>query len=274
MGGFFMPLFPSLLRERRVWLATGLALIAVVFSRFTVGSSTAIKLVVETGYWVVLILLVWFGVSLVRLARQTSFDWKVWRHHRHAMLVIAATAAVLLAHEKYGFKILADEYLLLGTSENLHYERHAAYPLRATNVQGPFQITESHIDKRPILFPVLVSLAHDLTGYRPENAFYVNTLLGFTFLALLWALGLKVGRSAWAGGLLVLLFGGLPLFAQQMKGGGFDLLNLVMLATVLLLGIRYAERGDGLSLSAFVGAALLLAYARYESILMLYRWWA
>jgi hypothetical protein len=240
-----------------------------VLSRFTLGPAAAVTVVVKCGYWVVLVLLAFFGFCLVRLAREAAFDWRMWKTHRAAMLTIAATAAVLFAHERYGFKILADEYLLLGTSENLHYERQAAYPLRATDVQGPFQITESHIDKRPILFPVLVSLAHDLTGYRPENAFYVNTLLGLVFLALLWAIGEKVGRSAWAGAVLVLLFGGLPLFAQQLKGGGFDLLNLVVLATVLLLGIRYAERRDASSLSAYCGAVLLLAYARYESILVL-----
>jgi hypothetical protein len=66
-----------------------------------------------------------------------------------------------------------------------------------------------------------------------------------------------------------------------MKGGGFELLNLVMLATVLLLGIRLAERRDQASVEAFTYAAVLLAYTRYESILVLlpaaalivWTWW-
>jgi hypothetical protein len=109
----------------------------------------------------------------------------------------------------------------------------------------------------------------------------VNTVLGFVFLMLVFLIGRNIGGSVWAGALLVLLFGGLPLLGQQMKGGGFELLNLVMLATVLLLGIRLAERRVEPSVEAFTYAAVLLAYTRYESILVLlpaaalivWTWW-
>jgi hypothetical protein len=119
------------------------------------------------------------------------------------------------------------------------------------------------------LFQFVVSLAHDLTGYRPENAFYVNTVLGFVFLALLYFLGLKIGRSRWAGALLVLLFTGLPLLSQQMTGGGFELLNLVMLCALVLLAVRFAESPAEMTLAALVYCAVLVGYTRYESIIVL-----
>ncbi len=96
-------------------------------------------------------------------------------------------------------QILADEVLLLGTSMGLHYERVAAYPVRATDVQGPFLILDHVLDKRPLLFPVLAASIHDLTGYRPENVFYLNMGLAGIFLAVAYLLGVNAGRGRWPG---------------------------------------------------------------------------
>lgn len=256
-------------RDRRLLLLALLAVLAVVVSRYALPNEAAVKTVVKGGYWVLLGLLGYFGYVAFHVAREGWRQRPVGRADALILAAVIGAGGVLLAHERYGFKILADETLLLGTSMGMHYERSAAYPIRASDVQGPFQILQNIIDKRPLFYPFLVSLAHDLTGYRPANAFYVNTVLGFVFLGLLALIGRKVAKSDWAAVLLVLLFAGLPLYAQQMKGGGFELLNLVMLASVLLLAIRYAERRDERTLEALCYAAVLLSFTRYESILML-----
>jgi hypothetical protein len=136
------------------------------------------------------------------------------------------------------------------------------------------------MDKRPLFFPFLVSLLHDLTGYRPSNAFVLNGGLTFGFLGLVCALGRQLaGRLAgWLG---VSLFAGLPLLAHNATGGGFELLNLVMILATLLLGARLVERRDEPALTAFCFAAILLAQVRYESVifllpvamLVLWVWW-
>ncbi len=270
-----------IVRDRRVQLAALLAVLTVVLSRYTFSSSAAMSIVVKGGYWALLCIATYFGYTLFRIARELLARRKLVRSDVGVICLVLSVGGILMAHERYGFKMLADELLLLGTSMGMHYERDVAYPVRATDVQGPFQILQNNIDKRPFFYPFVVSLAHDFTGYRPENGFYVNTVLGFLFLGLVYLIGRRIGGSVWPGVLLVLLFGGLPLFAQQMKGGGFELLNLVMLATVLLLGIRLAERRDESSLEAFCYAAILLAYTRYESVLVLvpvaalimWTWW-
>lgn len=276
-----MSLLRMLVRDRRVWLVVLLALLAVVVGRHALSENAALATVVNAGYWVVLLIFGYFAYLVGRIVLQA------WRRHgfsranQGVLCLVLVSGAVLLAHERYGFKILADELLLEGTSMGMHYDRHAAYPVRATNVQGPFIITQSVLDKRPLLYPFLVSLAHDLTGYRVENAFYVNTVLGFVFLGLIYLVGRRIGGSLWAGVMLVLLFAGLPLLSQQMKGGGFELLNLVVITTVLLLAIHFAERRDEASEEALCAAALLLAFTRYESIILLvpvaalvvWAWW-
>jgi hypothetical protein len=256
-------------RDRRVWLLGLLAVLAIVVSRYTLSASAAVTVVVHGGYWALVLIFGYFAYLVGRIARDTWRQCRFGRADAAILCLILASGSVLLAHERYGFKILADEVLLTGTSMGMHYDRITAYPIRATDVQGPFQILQNVIDKRPFFYPFLVSLAHDLTGYRVANAFYVNTVLGFVFLGLVYLIGRKIGGSLWTGVVLVLLFAGLPLLSQQMKGAGFELLNLVMISAVLLLAIRFAERRDEPSLEALCFAAVLLAYTRYESVLLL-----
>lgn len=271
----------TLLRDQRVWLTALYAILAIIVSRFAITSQTAIVWVVKGGYWAVLLASGVFAWATWQTFRDQIKALRFGRQQFVVLALIAAAGGVLLAHERYGFKVLADEELLVGTSMGMHYGREVAYPIRASDIQGPFQILQSVLDKRPFFYPFLVSLVHDFTGYRVENAFYVNTFLGFVFLGLLFTIGRRLGGSDWPGALLILLFAGLPLLSQQMKGGGFDLLNLVMMSAVLILAIRYAERRDVPSLNALCYAGVLLSYTRYESIVMLvpvavlilWSWW-
>jgi hypothetical protein len=273
--------FSTVIRDRRVWLTGLMAILAIVISRFSVSGATAIVWVVKAGYWAVLASLTLFIIALWRTLRDEVRSVRFGRPQLYIVALIAAAGGVLLAHDRYGFKILADEELLVGTSMGMHFNREVAYPVRATNIQGPFQLLQSVLDKRPFFYPFLVSLAHDLTGYRPENAFYVNTVLGFVFLTVIFVLGRKLGGSDWAGVFLILLFTGLPLMAQQVKGGGFDLLNMLMLAVVLLLAMRFAEKRDAVTQEALCLAGVLLGFSRYESVLLLlpiavlvlWAWW-
>jgi hypothetical protein len=137
-------------------------------------------------------------------------------------------------------------------------------PFRGNDTHGVFVIVEGVLDKRPLLFPFLESIVHDLAGYRPENAFVLNGMLTFVFLGLVNATGRMLsGRIAgWIG---VALFAGLPLLGQNATGGGFELLNIVMILATLLLGARFIARRDDDSFVALVYSALLLAQVRYES---------
>ncbi len=241
----------------------------------------AISAAVKSGYWVMLGTLALFVRAAWRVARESWRARRPGRIEAGALALVLAGGAVLLAHEQQGFKILEDEVLLLGTSMSMHLDRLAAYPVRAHDVQGPFHLTQHVLDKRPFFFPFLVALTHDLTGYRPTNPFYVNAALGFGLLAMVWLLGRNIGGSPWAGAGAVLLFTGLPLLAQQMAGGGMDLLNLVMLAAVVWLAREFAVKRAADTQEALVLGAVLLAYSRYESVLfllpvavlVLWAWW-
>ena len=250
--------------ERRFWLFGAVAALTVAVGFKLVPDKYALSVVSNAGYWFVLVAFILFLTSLwrsfgasIRALSIRSVDWVT-------VAVIAVSGTVLLVHESFGFKIVMDEIMLLGTSMSMHLSRVALVPMRANDIQGVFTIVSGVLDKRPLFFPFLVSLIHDLTGYRPENAFILNGILSFVFLGLANAAGRILGGRS--GGIFaVLLFAGLPLLAQNATGGGFELLNIVMILATLLLGVRFVRLRDEDSLSAFVSSAILMTQVRYES---------
>lgn len=262
------PASALLASNRRIWLFLLSALVAIVVGFFALSDRMAMLFVANGSFWMVLVT---FGIFLHALWRTYRADLPSlhWRKLDWATVaVVTLGGIVLLVHETFGFKILMDEIMLLGTSMNMHFNKTALMPIRGNDIQGSFVILDGLLDKRPFFFPFLVSLLHDLTGYRPANAFILNGMLTFVFLGLVNALGrMLAGRLAgWLG---VALFAGLPLLAHNATGAGFELLNLVMILGTLLLGARYIERADEASCTAFVFSGMLLAQVRYESVLYL-----
>lgn len=276
-----MPFLRELLRERRVQLALLTAVLAVVLGFWAIPTDAGLRLVIYGGYWVILLTTALFVWALWRSVRPT---WAMWRGepgHRWPWAVIAGCTLVLIVHEAYGFKILMDEAMLLGTSMSMHLEKTALVPMRAHDILGYFQVLDGQLDKRPLFFPFLVSVLHDLTGYRPENPWVLNTILTPVFLGLVYALGRKLTLRPAGGVAAVLLLTSLPLLAQNVTGAGFELLNLTMLAATLWLGIRWLEQRTPDRLTAFCLSGVLLAQVRYESVvfllpvalLILWGWW-
>ncbi len=262
------PLLAAFVSDRRCWLFALIAALAGVLGFVSVPDQLAIKLVSKVGFWFVLAA---FVIWVRALWLTFSTDLKAWSWRRAdwaSVVVVAVGGMVLLAHESFGFKIVMDEIMLLGTSMSMHLDKTALTPLRGNDIQGAFVILEGIVDKRPLFFPFLVSLLHDVTGYRPANAFVPNGALTFIFLGLVFITGrMLAGRVAgWLG---VVLLAGLPLLAHNSTGGGFELLNLTMILAALLLGVRWLDKRDGSSLTAFCFSGLLLAQVRYESVIFL-----
>lgn len=269
-----------ILSDKRVWLLVLAGALAAALGFFAIPGVAAINFVSKTGYWFVLASFLLFGRALwltlrdeVGALRWRTIDWA-------SVAVVGLGGLILLVHESFGFKIVMDEIMLLGTSMSMHFDRTVLTPMRGNDIQGAFVILDGIMDKRPLFFPFLLSVLHDLTGYRPANAFLLNGVLTFVFLGLIQLAGrLLAGRRAgWLG---VLLFAGLPLLGQNATGGGFELLNLVMIVATFLLGVRFAARRDEASLTALCFSGLLLAQVRYEStlyllpvaLLVLWVWW-
>ncbi|HVU23248.1 MAG TPA: hypothetical protein VHE13_03920, partial [Opitutus sp.] len=182
-----------LLRDRRLWLFALTAALAVVLGFFTFSADASIRAVIYGGYWAMLVLAALFGWSLWRVGRASWPGWTATRQWRRwPAALVGGCGLLLLVQERFGFKILMDEVMLLGTSMSLHFDRTALVAMRGNDIQGAFQLLGGQLDKRPLFHPFLLSVLHDLTGYRPENAFVLNVILTFVLLGLAYHVGRRL----------------------------------------------------------------------------------
>lgn len=256
------------------------SVLAVIIGFVTVPPEQALWLIKYAGYWLILATSALAAWQIGRAIRRSLVGFRFDRSEAPSLAAVPAAWILLLVHEPFSFKILMDETMLLGTSMSMHLDKLVQTPFRGHDIQGAYVLLEGVVDKRPYFFPFILSLLHDVTGYRPENAFLLNSGLGLLFLFLLYVVGRRIaGRTAAAVG--VLLFAGLPLLGQNISGGGFELLNLVMVTLTLWLGIRFAETRETPELSALCLSTILLAQTRYESalfvlpvvLIILWVWW-
>lgn len=260
----------SFLRRSDVRLAVfGASSVAAVYFGFiAVSVKQAESLVRTRGYFVM-------------LAAVALFGWSCWRMRRHgplltepltrpqtwmAGLAVALFSLLAINAEPYRSKILNDEFVLQSTAFNLHHYREVATMVRGYEIDGVFVSTDNYLDKRPYLYPFLVGLAHDLSGYRLANAYVVNSILTPITLALAFLFGRML--AGYRSGMLALFFlGTLPLLGQNATGSGMELTNVLMILVALVLGTAYVDQPSETRLAAFLLAVVLLAQSRYESAL-------
>lgn len=233
------------------------------------------------GYHFVFIAFALWVAALWRLWQRRAPGVAMGRGEMLAVfLVIGLFSSIAISAEPFRCKVLYDEFVLQSTAYNMHYFRDAATMVRGYDILGVFLSTDSYLDKRPNFFPFLISLVHDLTGYRTTNAFLLNALLYPVTLSLIYYMGRRLNGLR-GGFLAMLLLGSLPLLAQNATGSGMELLNIAMILAVSCLGASYLRRPDPARLSALIVGAVLLAQTRYESaiyvlpvaVIILMGWW-
>ncbi|MBX3462876.1 MAG: glycosyltransferase family 39 protein [Planctomycetes bacterium] len=182
-----------------------------------------------------------------------------------ALIGAAALVLVVVAVSPPALRVQFDESTLVAVSQGMHHERAALLATGAVPYDGGVLRLESTVDKRPPLFPFLVSLVHDLTGARIANAFAVNAvLLGGLLLLAFAALRPRLGTTAALAAPLLLL--AVPLTGIVATSAGFDLLAGLLFAAVLLAALRFAAAPDGRRAAVLLALGGLFAQARYESL--------
>lgn len=235
---------------------------------FRVAPSTAEYIVGSFGYYLMAGLVTVWAISFGRSLRAQPIQCPSRVRFLKIAAVVGAATYLCLALEPMQFKIVMDEPLLASTAQMMHEDRLALVPNRGVDSTGFYELYEGTTDKRPLLYPFLVSLLHDLTGYRVANSFVVNALLTPVFWTLVWALGASLRRRDSDGFLAVALLATAPLLANLATSGGFDWLHGTLLLTLLWVTRRWERTPDSTAAQATVVATLgLIANTRYEGLL-------
>lgn len=250
-------------------LLFGLVAVASFALGFLVfGVNQARYLVKHFGYYTIALTFAWavFATPRVVAAALPGLRAITRRERWQAIAVIAACTLVAVLTVPIGYKILYDEMVLQATAADMHLFREVSTMVRAYTVDGVFVPLDTYLDKRPMFFPFLVSLLHDLTGYREANAFALNVGLMPVVLGQVYLLTRRIANHAGAIAAVVAL-GTLSTLAYSATSAGMEILNLAMLLAVIQVAVLFLEAPDAPRLSLLVLAAVLLAQTRYESSL-------
>ena len=217
------------------------------------------------GYWTVAALVVvWVVMAAAILRAGVRTFW--CRLRASGLIWVLLAWLFLIGREPTEFKVLMDEPMLVSASQGMHFQRSTTIPLRSYEIGGSKEYWGSFQDKRPPLFPFILSLVHDATGYRVENVFWLNKVLLLVFLILAWLAGNQLDEKL-GGGLAMLWFCGWPILAQNACGGGFEIFNLTLIIIVFLAARRFLANSDDRTEAFLLCSCQLLAHTRYESVL-------
>lgn len=253
----------------KLGLAAISSAIALLLPLQVLSHSQSILIVRNAGYWLMLLccgLFLWKVYSEFRKTKWLQVS-DYFKAHWFGCLLAGIIAIALSTRDATGFKILYDEHVLSSTARSMHIDQIAYVQAAGHFIDGELVATVGNTDKRPLLFPFMLSIVHNVFGYDVANAFVLNAALGFVTLALLYGLVARLCSRSY-GILSLLLFGGLPLLAQNVTGGGYELFNLCLILALALTAAHYFGRDSqqgGLDL--MIMSSVLLANVRYESIL-------
>lgn len=238
---------------------------------FSIGDITRTQrvFVATTYYCLMALVLCWAGTYL-HAARDVRKEQVVaWIKENWPGLVVAfaVTLIAALAIEP-ALRMLSDEANLVGTSKNLFASKEPTFTVSGKYYYDSYWDVDVGIDRRPTLFPFLVSLIHSALGYSYRNVFLCNLLLLPPFLLASYRLAKPLGGATFAV-VASLLVAAHPVTLLAVRSGGFDFIA----AFFALLSIKsfcdFARDQAPAKLAILWLNLCMFAEVRYESALFI-----
>jgi 4-amino-4-deoxy-L-arabinose transferase-like glycosyltransferase len=218
------------------------------------------------GTYFMLLTMVAFWASTYLLAlRGTSRDALVaWLKDNWRGLVLAAVVSlVAILAIQPALRVLADETNLLGVSKNLYFNKTADFATTGKWYYETYWNLNVTMDRRPALFPFLVSLIHAFRGYSYTNAFHLNAILIPLYVFVAYRLAKVLGGEAFgilAGAFVVAH----PITLISARSGGFDLMAGFFALVSVKCFLDYAKEPTANRLALLWLNLCMLAHVRYE----------
>jgi hypothetical protein len=218
-----------------------------------------------TYYLLMALVVAWVTVhsgAARNLTRAEAWAWL--RDNRWGLAVAAGVTVVAALAVHPALRILADETNLLGTSKSFFDHKTATFTVAGKSYYDTFWDAGTVIDRRPSLFPFLVSLVHALRGYAPTNVFLFNLLVLPFFVLTSYRLAKLLGGETVgvAAGLLVAAH---PITIICVRSGGFDFLTAFFSVLVLKSFLDHCRAPSADRLAMLWMNVCMFAEIRYET---------
>jgi hypothetical protein len=228
------------------------------------------KLFVHTTYFFLMATLLCWAGAYLHAARDVRREAvAAWIRANWPGLVIAVVVtAVAAAAIHPALRILSDEADLVGTSKNLFASRTATFTVSGKYYYDSYWDIDVVVDRRPALFPFLVSLVHVVRGYSYANVFTFNLLLLPAFILVAYRLAKSLAGETF-GVLAALLVASHPITLIAVRSGGFDFIA-AFFSLLIIKSLSDHVRAPSASTLAILWMNLcMFAEIRYESALFI-----
>jgi hypothetical protein len=232
--------------------------------------ATSQYLFVNTAYYfLTATVLCWLGVHL-HAARDLRKDVvRAWVEENWPGLLVAFTVTLIAALAvEPALRMLSDEANLVGTSKNLFASKTATFTISGKNYYDSYWDVDVAIDRRPALYPFLVSLVHTACGYSHRNAFHFNLLVLPAFLLLAYRLGKSLAGETY-GLVASLLVVAHPIVLISVRSGGFDFFSAFFTLVVIKSLLDFSCAPSASKLAMLWLNLCMFAEIRYETALFM-----
>ncbi len=244
-----------------------LVLLPVLTLTLLVGESKYVEpLFVHSAYYLLLILVASWAIVYLLAARGLTKTavWE-WVKENKAGIITALAVTVITGLAVHpALRILADETNLLGTSKSFFFNKTATFTVSGKFYYDNFWDAGVVIDRRPSLFPFLVSLLHVVRGYTYTNVFWLNLLVLPVFVLVSYRLAKALGGEVFgvAAGLLVAAH---PITLISCRSGGFDFMTAFFSVLVVKSFLDHCRAPSADHLAVLWMNFCMFAEVRYET---------
>ena len=222
-----------------------------------------------TYYFLMVTVLCWAGTYFhaARGSRREAILAWVKENWPGLVIAFAVTLVAFLAVQP-GLRMLSDEANLVGTSKNLFASQTATFTVSGKNYYDSYWDIDVVIDRRPTLFPFLVSLVHVLRGYSYQNVFLLNLMVLPAFVLVSYRLGKSLGGETLAI-VAALLAAAHPITLIAARSGGFDFLATFFALLVIKSLLDFFRDASPAKLAIVWMNLCMFAEIRYEGVLFI-----
>jgi hypothetical protein len=186
-------------------------------------------LFIHTTYYFLLVTVAcWAGVYLHQAKDlNRSVVWAWIKENRIGVFLAILVTVVAAATIHPALRVLSDETNLLGTSKNFFANKVATFTTTGKYYYDNFWDSGVVIDRRPSLFPFLVSLIHVVRGYSYTNVFLFNLILLPVFVLVAYRIAKRLGGEVF-GVLAAMFVVAHPITLISVRSGGFDFMAVLL----------------------------------------------
>jgi hypothetical protein len=261
--------FTSQFNKKSLWWNLAVAapiVVGIFFLGLTLRKRSLMEPFFVHGTYFVLLTMVAFWASTYIIAlKGTSRDALVaWlKDNWRGFILAAAVSLVAILAIEPALRVLADETNLLGVSKNLHFAKTADFATTGKWYYESYWNLNVTMDRRPALFPFLVSLIHAIRGYSYTNAFHLNAIVIFLFVFVAYRLAKSLGGEVFGilAGAFVLAH---PIALLSARSAGFDVMAGFFGLVCVKHFLDYSRQPTANRLALLWLNLCMLAHIRYE----------